>query len=182
MNFFDRRTVFVLDSTMHPLTLSRRTKGWDAKMEGATPRNSASLTEAGRESTKANMRHLFANECAPQIKSFFLDGLVSEHSSTASSSAPPVPTIVIASKAPNPQDAGKGLVRADDDYCKPGAKVKIAFSFSMEDWARPLEGKIGTLVHNSPVVESTWRVKFDGVPDLVDCSVGLMGRSRAHAA
>ena len=37
-------------------------------------------------------------------------------------------------------------------------------------------GKVGKLVDRSPSTNGTWRVKFPGVSQLVECSVGLMGR------
>ena len=174
----DRTAEWTSDSTMHPLILSKRPKGWSATPADATPKFSHSLTEAGRDSTRARLRHMISNESPPQIKSFFLDGLDSDAGSEASRSNAGSPshlsTTVI--KNPDPQCAGKGLVHAHDDRCKPGVKVKIAFSFSMESWAQDMAGQVGVLVDRSPHVSGTWRVRFPGVQDLVECSVGLMGR------
>ena len=114
------------------------------------------------------------------ISNFFLDGLDSqddtEKEKEESSSRASTSHAAIASKGPDPQCAGKGLVHADDDRCKSGAKVQVAFSFVMENWAKGLMGKVGKLVDRSPCTNGTWRVKFPGVPQLVECSVGLMGR------
>ena len=46
----------------------------------------------------------------------------------------------------------------------------------MESWARDFEGQVGILVDRSPFVSGSWRVRFPGKQDLVECSVGLMGR------
>ena len=174
----DRTAEWTSDSTMHPLILSKRPKGWAATPADAAPKFSHSLTEAGRESTRARFRHMISNESPPQIKSFFLDGLDSDAGSegSRSNSGSPnhLPTTVV--KNPDPQCAGKGLVQAHDDRCKPGVKVKIASSFSMESWAQDFEGQVGVLVDRSPHVSGTWRVRFPGVQALVECSVGLMGR------
>ena len=119
---------------------------------------------------------LIANEQAPNIESFFLDGLKSDHGGSHHSSSSPPPSITNASKGPDRASAGNGLVHANDDRCKPGVAVKVAFSFSMEDWALALNHKVGRLVDRSPLVSGSWRVKYPGVDELVECSVGLMGR------
>ena len=135
------------DSTLHPLVLSKRTRGWSATPLEAAPKGSHDLTDAKLATTKARLRHMIANELPPTISSFFLDGLDSPRSSEHDSeSAPLTPRQNSnASKGPDPASAGNGLVQNDDDRCKPGTKVKIAFSFCMEDWAAHLVGKGKTL-------------------------------------
>lgn len=173
----NRMAEWTSDSTLHPLILSKRLKGWAATPIEAVPKNSPTLTQAGRESNKARFRHLISNEARPQIKSFFLDGLDAQSEPSRSHSrTPSSPQPSSSFKAPDPQSAGNGLVRAHDDRCKPGAKVKVAFSFCMEPWARDFEGQVGVLVDRSPFVSGSWRVRFPSKRDLVECSVGLMGR------
>ena len=176
----NRTAEWTSDSTLHPLVLSRRSKGWTATPAEAAPKHSPALREAGRESTKTMFKHLVSNEARPHIKSFFLDGLDSgagsEASRSSSGSPSHSPQMTMSFKAPDPRSAGNGLVQAYDDRCKPGARVKVAFSFCMESWARDFEGQVGILVDRSPFVSGSWRVRFPGKQDLVECSVGLMGR------
>jgi len=131
------------DSTLHPLVLSKRTKGWSANPPEAVPKGSHDLTDAKLETSKARLRHLIANDLPPTISSFFLDGLDSPQSSEHDSESAPLTPRQSSntSKGPDPASAGNGLVQNDDDRCKPGTKVKIAFSFCMEDWAAHLVGK-----------------------------------------
>jgi len=133
------------DSTMHPLLLSKRPKGWSATPIEAVPKGSHDLTAAKLATTKSRMRHMITNEFPPSIRSFFLDGLDSEKESESDSdseSVPPTPKEGgKVSKGPDPACAGNGLVQANDDRCKVGTKVKIAFSFCTEEWAAHLVGK-----------------------------------------
>ena len=173
-----RTAEWTSDSTLHPLILSRRLHEGSATprdhMRNGRPKSAKKLRAASHASYKATLRQLHANESVPQVRSFFLDGLDSEVSDEDDSEQG-TPELT-QTKVPDPAGAGKGLVQANDDRCRRGVKVKVAFSFSMEEWARPVIGKVGVLIERSPVVSGTWRVKFPGIADLVECSVGLMGR------